>query len=399
MHSNNTASGRFFARLLVVFVLLLAAFFLQVFPTKFSHAATNRLVGPKQYYLALGDSLAYGLQLNGDTTHGYVDDIFKGLQSLGTQSLENLGCPGATTTSLISGTCALSHVPYSDSQLNAAVAFLTQHAGQVSPVTIDIGGNDTIASLCTTDPAQFASILNTVDTNLKQTILPRLRQALTVNGVVTGDLVLMNYYDPYHDRCSASISNTQTFDQHLADDASAYATVVDVFTAFGGPNTTNTCSYTWMCSSYQDIHATTLGYSVMAQAFFNTTGYTSLPPTPTPTTPETTPTPSPGGGCQVTYTVNQWSGGFTANLVIRNTGSTTINGWNLTFTFPGNQQITQIWNGVLTQNGNNVTITNASYNATIMPNGTANPGFNGSWSGSNPNPTLFKLNGVTCSVL
>jgi cellulase/cellobiase CelA1 len=323
---------------------------------------------------------------------------------------------------MINGSCFFSHVSYSGSQLNAAVAFLTQHAGQVSPVTIDIGGNDTLGTLCTTDPSQFAAVLNTIDTNLKQTILPRLRQALTVNGSVSGDIVLMNYYDPYHDRCSASITNTQAFDQHLANDASGYATVVDVFSAFGGPNTTNTCNYTWMCSSYQDIHATNLGYSVIAQAFFDTTGYGTSTPTPTPTrgttptpgmtptptvpgmtptptVPGITPTPTPGGGCQVSYTVNQWPGGFTANLTVTNTGSSTINGWRLTFTFPGSQQVQQGWNGVYSQSGNQVTITNASYNSTITPNGTVNPGFNGSWSGSNPSPTSFTLNGTACRVI
>ena len=122
--------------------------------------------------------------------------------------------------------------------------------------------------------------------------------------------------------------------------------------------------------------------------------------TPTPgSTP--TPTPTPGGGnstCKVGYSVNQWSGGFTANLTITNTGTSTLNGWTLKFTFPGSQQITQGWNGVFTQSGANVTVTNASYNNTLAPGTSVNPGFNGSWSGSNPNPTGFTLNGSTCSV-
>jgi lysophospholipase L1-like esterase len=406
MHGNHSFFGRFSYRQLVVFVLLLLMFSLLVFPTMPARAA-SALVGPKQYYLALGDSLAYGLQPNGDSSHGYVDDIFQALQSHGTRSLQNLGCPGETTTSMISGSCAFSHVSYSGSQLNAAVSFLTQHAGQVSPVTIDIGGNDTIGVLCSSS-TQFASALNTIDNNLKQTILPRLQQALTVNGIVTGDIVLMNYYDPYHDRCSASITNTEAFDQHLASDASGYATVVDVFSAFGGPNTTHTCDYTWMCSSYQDIHATTLGYSIMAQAFTSTyLGGNSTPtPTPMPTTtpapmPTTTPTPTPGGGCQVHYAMtNQWQGGFSANITITNTGTTAINGWRLGFSFPSGQTVTQGWNGTFTQNGSAVTVTNASYNAAIPAGATlsSGPGFNGSWTGTNGSPTAFTLNGANCTV-
>jgi cellulase/cellobiase CelA1 len=132
------------------------------------------------------------------------------------------------------------------------------------------------------------------------------------------------------------------------------------------------------------------------------TPITTQTPTPvvTPTsTPIVTPTPTPSSGtCRVSYSVNQWSGGFTANLTVTNTSSSALNGWTLTFSFPGSQQVTQGWNGVFSQSGNQVTITNASYNAAIPPNGSVNPGFNGSWSGSNPSPTTFTLNGATCSA-
>lgn len=128
-------------------------------------------------------------------------------------------------------------------------------------------------------------------------------------------------------------------------------------------------------------------------------------PTPTPTqgtTPTPTPTQTSGSGCSVHYAItNQWPGGFGANLVITNTGSSTINGWSLQFSFPNGQTITQLWNGSYTQSGSAVTVTNLSYNATIAPGATLSspPGFNGSWNGSNSAPTSFKLNGVSCSVV
>ncbi|GHP00053.1 hypothetical protein KSF_101000 [Reticulibacter mediterranei] len=53
---------------------------------------------------------------------------------------------------------------------------------------------------------------------------------------------------------------------------------------------------------------------------------------------------------------------------------------------------------MFSQSGTNVTISNASYNGTIAVNGSANTGFNGSWSGNNPSPTAFTLNGASCSV-
>ena len=126
---------------------------------------------------------------------------------------------------------------------------------------------------------------------------------------------------------------------------------------------------------------------------------TTPTPTPTPgTTPTPTPTPVSGATCKASYVVNQWQGGFTANITLTNTGTSAINGWTLKFTFPGSQAVTQGWNGVYAQQGSNVTITNASYNGSIPVGATANPGFNGSWSGSNPSPTAFTLNGYACSV-
>jgi Glycosyl hydrolase family 12/Cellulose binding domain len=126
-------------------------------------------------------------------------------------------------------------------------------------------------------------------------------------------------------------------------------------------------------------------------------------PTPTPTrvptsTPVPTTTPSPTSGVHVSYQVqNQWAGGFTASIAITNSGSTPINGWQLKFAFPGTQQISQLWNGQVSQSGNQVTISNASYNGTIAPGQSVSLGFNGTWSGSNPSPTSFTVNGTPAS--
>jgi cellulose 1,4-beta-cellobiosidase len=99
----------------------------------------------------------------------------------------------------------------------------------------------------------------------------------------------------------------------------------------------------------------------------------------------------------VTYRTNSWSTGFTADVTITNAGSTAINGWNLQWTFPGNQQITSAWNGVSTQNGQSASVANASYNATIAPNGSASFGFQASYSGTNADPTDFRLGGTACT--
>jgi hypothetical protein len=106
-----------------------------------------------------------------------------------------------------------------------------------------------------------------------------------------------------------------------------------------------------------------------------------------------------GGTCQVTYTRNsEWPGGFTAQVVINNTGTTTINGWSLTFTFPGDQNITSNFNGSFSQTGENATLTNASYNGTIAPGSSITDGFQGTWTSSDATPTAFTLNGTACTT-
>lgn len=103
--------------------------------------------------------------------------------------------------------------------------------------------------------------------------------------------------------------------------------------------------------------------------------------------------------CQVTYTLtNQWSGGFGANITIQNTSTSAWTSWTLTFSFPASgQSVTQGWNGTFSQSGQDVTVTNASYNGSVAVNGTAIPGFNGSWTASNPIPTSFSVNGNVCN--
>jgi mannan endo-1,4-beta-mannosidase len=123
-------------------------------------------------------------------------------------------------------------------------------------------------------------------------------------------------------------------------------------------------------------------------------------PTLTPTrVPTATPTPVSGASCQVTYVVtSQWNNGFTADVTIRNTGSATINGWNLTWSFANGQTITNAWNTTATQSGANVSAKNAAHNSTIAAGATTNFGFQATHSGTNARPASFALNGSACAI-
>jgi hypothetical protein len=110
---------------------------------------------------------------------------------------------------------------------------------------------------------------------------------------------------------------------------------------------------------------------------------------------------SPSGGgasgaCTVTYTTtSQWTGGFVASVTIT-AGPSAIDGWTLEFRFPGDQQVTNAWNGAKTQSGENVMITNESYNADIPAGGSTSLGFQGTWSTSDAAPTSFTVNSTAC---
>ena len=100
------------------------------------------------------------------------------------------------------------------------------------------------------------------------------------------------------------------------------------------------------------------------------------------------PTPAT---CTGTFSVvNSWPGGFQGQVVVKDTGSSPLNGWNLGWTFPGSEQITSAWNGVESQSGEKVTVTNEAYNASVPAGGTVTVGFSA-------NGTSAGVPAVTCT--
>nr|SBO90832.1 Exoglucanase B precursor (Exocellobiohydrolase B) (1,4-beta-cellobiohydrolase B) (CBP120) [Nonomuraea gerenzanensis] len=106
--------------------------------------------------------------------------------------------------------------------------------------------------------------------------------------------------------------------------------------------------------------------------------------------------------CDVTYAANQWTsspgqGGFTANITLKNTGDP-ITSWTLAFDYPttGQKYTPNGWGANWSQSGTRVTGTNMPWNGNLATGASTNIGFNGTWTGSNPNPTSFSVNGVTC---
>jgi len=118
-----------------------------------------------------------------------------------------------------------------------------------------------------------------------------------------------------------------------------------------------------------------------------------------------TVTTGAGGGtgtCKVAYSVYAWGGGsgLTASVTITNTGTSPITGWTLAFTYTAGQRVSLPgWGATFSQTGTGaVTATNASWNGTLAPNASVNIGYNGTYTGANPAPASFTLNGSTCAI-
>jgi lysophospholipase L1-like esterase len=274
----------------------------------------TKLVPPKADYLALGDSLAFGYQeakfraLLGDPPDptrvdpaafntGYVDDFSAALAPLspGIDTV-NYGCPGETTDSFLGVTpCGYAlvfrlHDSYSGSQMGAAQAFLSAHPRETSPVTIDIGANDVLAtvSACRTDPAPFPDApscvagrapatfahivqnLGTILTNIDaaapktETIVIGVYNPLVIDPVLGG---------PASDALAAQLNSL------MANTAAAHGDFfADPLPVFNPPDNeiATICTLTFVCGPLHDIHATDAGYQALADVVFAASGYSKL---------------------------------------------------------------------------------------------------------------------------
>jgi endoglucanase len=100
--------------------------------------------------------------------------------------------------------------------------------------------------------------------------------------------------------------------------------------------------------------------------------------------------------CTVQYSHTSLFGVLLGGVVVRNTGTTAVNGWSLQWAFIGDQRVLLPLGANVASAGATVTATNEVWNARINPGGSVAFGFIGSTSGANPAPGLFLLNGKPC---
>ncbi len=260
-----------------------------------------------RFYLSLGDSYSVGYQPGFGATAGYTAYVAKKSE----MTLENFGCGGATTTSILAvvgctspygPTAATDAVHYpTETQEQAAVDFIDANPGLVGLITVSIGGNDVTACGSSPDPISCVETAETtIQTNVTS-LVDTLDTALTNNddtaqiiGLTYPDVILGDYvYPPGDTDVTLAQESIVAFDDLINPTLdTAYTSVtggsfVDVTRArykkaVQGDDTSldklvslapygkipaavwEVCTLTYYCSS-GNIHANTKGYTFIAE--------------------------------------------------------------------------------------------------------------------------------------
>jgi endo-1,4-beta-xylanase len=196
----------------------------------------------------------------------------------------------------------------------------------------------------------------------------------------------------------ASAGNLQT-------QAANYATVTNACLAVSRCTSITTWGipdkYSWVPGVFQGQGAPLLFDDNYNKKAAYTSTLTALGGTSDGTTPPVTSPPistPPAGACRVTYAMNSWNTGFTADITIANTSSAAINGWTLVFTLPSGQAISSGWNATYSPASGQITARNVSFNGTLNAGQSTGIGFQATHTGNTTAPTSFTLNGAACTV-
>jgi lysophospholipase L1-like esterase len=251
------------------------------------------------YYLALGDSLAAGMQPDGSgadrpTNHGYVNVVARSLarQNPGLVS-KTLSCGGATSVTLLHGgeSCQPDGDP---GQLTRAEQLLAARPN-TKLVTLDIGDNDLEACINRYTGAANATCLKRGEATVRKNlpvIARRLRAAAPrsarVIGLVDYDQFLSLWLNGAQGRAAArrSLAVIGHLNQFVSEIyRSAGLEVADAGARFSTQNMTTRrvlpgygsvplnvykiCTLTWACSASHDDHARPSGYYQLGEAILD----------------------------------------------------------------------------------------------------------------------------------
>jgi cellulase/cellobiase CelA1 len=92
---------------------------------------------------------------------------------------------------------------------------------------------------------------------------------------------------------------------------------------------------------------------------------------------------------------NEWNTGFTAAVRITNSGTTAINGWNVSWTYTDGSTVTSSWGGTVT-GANPYSAVGLDWNKTIQPGQTVEVGVQGS-KGTSTTAQAPAVTGEACN--
>ncbi|MEU7947520.1 endo-1,4-beta-xylanase [Micromonospora taraxaci] len=129
-------------------------------------------------------------------------------------------------------------------------------------------------------------------------------------------------------------------------------------------------------------------YDAVLAALNNGTTPTDPPPTTTPPPTDPPPTtPPPGtGACTATVSVNQWTGGFVANVRVT-AGSSALNGWTVTIALPSGATVTNAWSADRSGNTGTTNWRNVAYNGQVGAGQSTEFGFQANGTAGSLSPT------------
>jgi hypothetical protein len=111
----------------------------------------------------------------------------------------------------------------------------------------------------------------------------------------------------------------------------------------------------------------------------------------TTSTGPTAPPPATGSCTLASAVTNSWPGGYQLQLTVTNSGTTLLTGWTAGFTFADTAEtIASSWDATVTQDGQQVTAGNASFDGSVAVGGSTNFGVVVTGSDST-------LSGLTCA--
>jgi endoglucanase len=107
-------------------------------------------------------------------------------------------------------------------------------------------------------------------------------------------------------------------------------------------------------------------------------------------------TPVPANGCTESYHQdNAWQGGFQGSLTVKNTGTTAINPWSVTWSWPSGVALSNGWGATVTQSGTTVTAAGPNGSTSLAAGASATIGFTA--TGTASTPAAVKLASAVCS--